>query len=60
MSAWYREQQQRNEKQTSVPLQKDRKSPSKTEVIPASFLKIEVKGTFFGAKEGQIVELIGD
>ena len=31
-----------------------------SKVIPASFLKIQGRETFVGAKEGWLVELVGD
>ena len=34
----------------SIPLQKDSESQSKKQVIPASFLKVEGRGTLVGAK----------
>ena len=32
----------------------------KSKVIPTSFLKIQTRETFVEAKEGQLVELVGD
>ena len=38
------------EKKTSIPLQKNSESQSRRQIIPASFLKIEGRGTLVGAK----------
>ena len=44
-------QQQRKEKETIIPLEKDSGSKVGGKVIPGCFLKIEGRGTLVGAKD---------
>ena len=47
-------------KRRVFPCRRTVKVEAKSKVILTSFLKIEGSGTFVGAKEGQLIELVGD
>ena len=64
MSEKQRKQQQRKEKETSIPLQKDSESQSKKQSHPNELSENSRKGDVCWGerpkKEGRLVELVGD